>query len=172
MLPAPRRHARRAWAERGCAHLVRAHFAARPTTPASCESSFRYAHEDVRDVHGLGDALAQCPAKERGTGQQRGDAKGKRQGGYNTAAYIARAARHLRCRVCCGDGVGSTGRAARPRVRRSHNLTFTYNWLTCISSIDRHDDGQDVGMSRRADAPASTSSRALIERVHTPCRTH
>ena len=26
---------------------------------------------------------------------------------------------------------------------------------------DRHDDGQDGGMSRRADAPASTSSRAL-----------
>ena len=85
-LPAPRRHARRAWAERNCAHLVRACFAARPTTPASCESSFLYAHEDVRDVHGIGDALAQCPAKERGTGQQRGDAKGKRQGGYNTAA--------------------------------------------------------------------------------------
>ena len=28
---------------------------------------------------------------------------------------------------------------------------------------DRHDDGQDGGLSRRADAPASTSSRELIK---------
>jgi hypothetical protein len=34
-LPAPRRHARRAWAERGCAHLVvvRAHFGPSPHAP-------------------------------------------------------------------------------------------------------------------------------------------
>ena len=39
---------------------------------------------------------------------------------------LERAARDLRCRVCCGDGAGSMGRAARPCARRTRYLTFTH----------------------------------------------
>ena len=57
-------------------------------------------------------------------------------------------------------------------LARAELTTSLYHILAHLYLVDdRHEDGQDVGMSRLADAPASTSSRALIERVHTPCRT-
>ena len=57
-----------------------------PRDPDIMQSFNPDAPEDVRVARGLKEALAQCPAKERPKGQQRGGANGAVQGGNNAAA--------------------------------------------------------------------------------------
>ena len=133
---APWRHARRARAQRSFAHLVRNRFAPHPTTPISCKSPDPGAPEDVRVARGLKEALAQCPAKERAKGQQRGGANGAVQGGNNAAVQsgltrVRGAVVPSVLKASCG--LYGTGCAA---TRAPYWLPHFYTYRhTCISSM-------------------------------------
>ena len=165
----PPRHVRRPPAEHSRADLARNRFAPHPTTPTSCKRPDRGAPEDVRVARGLKEALAQCPAKERAKGQQRGGANGAGQGGNHAAAQSGL----TRVRGAeCAQGIM---RALRDRLRghaRSvlatsllHILTYTHLYLV----EDRRQDGHHTGVSGRGIMPPPIPLGALIERAQTTC---
>ena len=130
----PPRHVRRPPAEHSRADLARNRFAPHPTTPTSCKSPARRAPEDVRVARGLKEALAQCPAKERAKGQQRGGANGAGQGG-NHAAAKSGLTRVRGVPSVLRGWCGLYGRGcAAMRVPYSLPHFYTYR-LTCISSM-------------------------------------
>ena len=164
---APRRHVRRARAKRSCAHLARARFAARPTTLASHESPLQCAPDDIRVARGREEALAQCPAKERAKGQQRGGANGAGQGGNHAAAQSGL----TRVRGAeCAQGIM---RALRDGLRGHARAILATSLLHILTHLylvdDRRQDGHDAGVSRRGVVPPSTPLGALIERAQTTC---
>ena len=164
---APRRHVRRARPQRNRAHLARTHFAAHPATPVPRESPFQCAPEDTRIVRGLKEALAQCPAKERATGQQRGGANGAGQGGNHAAAQSGL----TRVRGAeCAQGIMRALRdgcaATRAPYWLPHVYTCRHTWYLVE---DRRQDGHHAGVSRRGVMPPSTPLGALIERAQTTC---
>ena len=97
---------------------------------------------DPPDPHILGKRVPRCPRRyaacswtprcARAMACDRGCSRSASQRRYRRATCepqggrLERAARDLRCRVCCGDGAGSMGRAARPCACRTRYLTFTH----------------------------------------------
>ena len=97
---------------------------------------------DPPDPHILGKRVPRCPRRyaacswtprcARAMACDRGCSRSASQRRYRRATCepqggrLERAARDLRCRVCCGDGAGSMGRAARPCACRTRDLTFTH----------------------------------------------
>ena len=163
----PRRHARRPRAEHSRADLARNRFAPHPTTPTSCESPARRAPEDVRVARGLKEALAQCPAKERAKGQQRGGANGAGQGGNHAAAQSGLT------RVRGAECAQGTMRALRDGLRGHARAVLATSLLHIQAHLylveDRRQDGHDADVSRRGVMPPSTPLGALIERARTTC---
>ena len=160
-------HVRRPPAEHSRADLARNRFAPHPTTPTSCESPARRAPEDVRVARGLKEALAQCPAKERAKGQQRGGAHGAGQGDYNAAAQSGLT------RVRGAEWAQGIMRALRDGLRGHARTVLATSLLHIQAHLylvdDRRQDGHHAGVSRRGVMPPSTPLGALIERAQTTC---
>ena len=164
-LGARRRHARRPWAEHSRADLARNRFAPHPTTPTSCESPARRAPEDVRVARGLKEALAQCPAKERAKGQQRGGAHGAGQGDYNAAAQSGLT------RVRGAEWAQGIMRALRDGLRGHARAVLATSLLHIQAHLylvdDRRQDGHHAGGSGRGIMPPPILKGALNERAQT-----
>ena len=163
----PPRHVRRPPAEHSRADLARNRFAPHPTTPTSCKRPDRGAPEDVRVARGLKEALAQCPAKERAKGQQRGGANGAVQGGNNAAAQSGLT------RVRGAEWAQGIMRALRDGLRGHARAVLATSLLHIQAHLylvdDRRQDGHHAGVSRRGVVPPSTPLGALIERAQTTC---
>jgi hypothetical protein len=130
---------------------------------------------DPPDPHILGKRVPRCPRRyaacswtprcARAMACDRGCSRSASQRRYRRATCepqggrLERAARDLRCRVCCGDGAGSMGRAARPCACRTRDLTFTHTGSPRISPIPlRILDTTQTGSSRET-FPARARSR-------------
>ena len=123
----------------------------------------------MRVAPGIEEALAQCPAKGRAKGQQRAGANGAGQGDYNAAAQSAL----TRVRGAeCAQGVVW---ALRDGLRGHAHAVLATSLLHMLAHLyladDRHEDGQDAGVSGRGIMPPPTTLGAPIERVQTPYRT-
>ena len=146
---------------------TRDRFAPHPTTPASCESPARGAHEDLRVARGLNEALAQCPAKERAKGQQRAGANGAGQGGYNAAAQSGLP--RVRGAECAQGVVRALWYGLRGHARAILATSLLHIKAHLYLVDDRHEDGHHTGVSERGIMPPPIPLRALIERPQTTC---
>ena len=121
----------------------------------------------MRDVLGLEDAPAQCPATDGAAGQHRKGAMGGQHVGHNAAAQSGL----TRVRGAeCAQGIM---RALRDGLRGHARAILATSLLHILTHLylvdDRRQDGHDAGVSRRGVMPPSTSLGALIERAQTTC---